>query len=61
MSTMNKRHYEAIAEILNTSMNSSRIDDFTVMAVAAQLGVYFQSENSRFDIDRFLAAVGGNQ
>ena len=58
---MNKRHYEAIAEILNKSMDSSRIDDFTVVAVAAQLGVFFTQDNSRFDIDRFMAAVGGTK
>ena len=59
--SMTKNHYEQIAQIMNTAMNSSRIDDFTVMAVAAQLGVFFQSDNSRFDIDRFLTAVGGNK
>jgi hypothetical protein len=58
---MSKRHYEAIAEILNKSMDSSRIDDFTVMTVAAQLGVFFAQDNSRFDIDRFMAAVGGTK
>lgn len=58
---MNKRHYEQIARILNESMDSDRIDGFTVMVVAAQLGVFFAQDNSRFDIDRFLTAVGGQK
>lgn len=57
--SMSKKDYEAIAGIMRASLSNERIDTFTVMALAAQMGVYFTQDNSRFDIDRFLTAVGG--
>ena len=59
--SMSKKDYEAIAGIMRASLSNERIDTFTVMALAAQMGVYFTKDNSRFDIDRFLTAVGGTK
>jgi hypothetical protein len=56
--SMSKRDYEAIAEIMNKSLSSNRIDTFTVIALAAEMAVYFAQDNSRFDIDRFLKSIG---
>ena len=56
--SMSKRDYEAIAEIMNKSLSSDRIDTFTVIALAAEMAVYFAQDNSRFDIDRFLKSIG---
>lgn len=50
---MTKRHFEAIAQILQAAR---AIDPRTVQFVANDLADYFATENPRFDRARFLAA-----
>lgn len=47
---MTKKHFIAIAEIINTSQSKEFI--------AKRLAGYFKTENINFDADRFLKAAG---
>jgi hypothetical protein len=54
---MTKRHFEAIAAILDGVRDDYRFDG-AVDAMANRMADYFKSENPRFDRDLFLAACG---
>ncbi len=54
--TMTRKHFEAIAEIIN--LHRATGDSETVRRLADELSVYFEDENPRFNRPTFLAACG---
>lgn len=62
MPKFQKRHYEAIASILANDVTERQaplfIDAGDRRQFAHKLARYFQSDNPRFDRDRFMAACG---
>lgn len=60
-STMTKKDFEAIADILRTVNNESLSGDISkyeiMPTLTARLSGYFKSQNPRFDSARFGAAV----
>lgn len=55
---MSKKHFIAIAKILNMVGSSTGYDRSTATAIAHSLADVFQEENPRFDRSRFLDACG---
>jgi len=57
---MTKKHYEAIAEVINDVIRpyDERAVQNLVYDVTNDLADYFESDNPRFDRDRFLTACG---
>jgi hypothetical protein len=59
---LTKKHFEAIADILNRHLELERTNVtkyLLINIIAADLGAYFDSENDRFDLARFLNRVQG--
>jgi hypothetical protein len=55
---MTKKHYEAIAEVLQKLHSDWSHDNTIIPTVAGHLAGYFEQDNPRFDRDRFLKACG---
>lgn len=55
---MTKRHFEAVAHILNNEAAFSLKAQPHLESVARRLADYFATDNSRFDRARFLKACG---
>ena len=63
--TLTKKHFKAIAEILNReylfnkehNIEHKEAIDLTIEKLTNQFSDYFQSENSNFDRSRFIDAV----
>lgn len=53
---MTRKHFEAIAEIIN--LHRAIGDSETVRRLADELSVYFEDENPRFNRPAFLVACG---
>ena len=62
MSKFQRRHYTAVAEILRDSATDSGylFSREEVARIADQFARVFSADNSAFDRDRFLAAVGSS-
>ena len=55
---MTKKHFEAIARIINDVRDENFRGEAATEEIANRLGEFFKSENPRFDLDRFLTACG---
>ena len=55
--TLTKKHFKAIAEIIN---ESGRFEDGNIRArrIGYSLSEYFATINPRFDMEKFLEACG---
>ena len=60
-SKFQRRHYEAIAEVIRTTASSTQTALFSsdeLLRLAYKLADSFAQDNPAFDRDRFLAACG---
>jgi hypothetical protein len=55
---MNKKHFEAIAAILDQAANDTSLDRETANHIAEELATEFDKFNPYFDRARFLEAAG---
>lgn len=56
--SMSKKDFEAIADIIQRYRRVPTADRAVMDAIAIDLGLYFQKQNPRFDMERFLKATG---
>jgi len=59
--SMTKKHFTAIAGVINDALWDERNDAATTMQIAGRLAVFFQEENPMFDHERFIAACVANR
>ena len=56
--TMTRRHYEALADILNHHSNTAYPNATALMAALLKdLTAFLKGDNERFDVDKFLSVV----
>lgn len=58
---MTKKHFTAIAKVINDALWDDKNDAATTMQIAGRLAVFFQQENPLFDHERFIAACVANR
>jgi hypothetical protein len=54
---MTKKHFEAIARILNSQLPYNNVDAVSLADIANDLADYFESVNPNFDRTLFIDAV----
>lgn len=55
---MTRKHFEAIAALLDRERSLNNGGDGSVFAIAEAMADLFAKENPRFDRDKFLTACG---
>lgn len=59
--SMNRKHFNAIAEAINETLWEDNADPVTMMRLAGRLAVICKQDNPRFDKDRFISACTANK